>query len=87
MSADLSLRWVQRKATSTDITNSNEVGWSIQHGDVDGAVIALKAAANHTHEQRVAIRLRAQRASMILGNRENLLDEFLYAVDCKPVNT
>lgn len=63
-----------------DIIDGNDIGRSIEHGDVDAAVAALQAAADQTQEERVAIGQRAQQVATEKFSREQLLHQFLETV-------
>lgn len=63
-----------------DIIDGNDIGRSIEHGDVDAAVAALQAAADQTQEERVAIGQRAQQVATEKFSREQLVHQFLETV-------
>jgi glycosyltransferase involved in cell wall biosynthesis len=63
-----------------DIIDGNDIGRSIEHGDVDATVAALQAAAEQTQEERVAIGQRAQQVATEKFSRERLLHQFLETV-------
>jgi glycosyltransferase involved in cell wall biosynthesis len=63
-----------------DIVDAQDIGWSIEHGDVAGAVTALKAAAEQTQTERTAIGQRARRVATEQFSREHLLKKFLNTV-------
>jgi glycosyltransferase involved in cell wall biosynthesis len=67
-------------ASSHQSSLAAPVGWAIQHGDVDGAVAALRAAADQTHEERIAIGQRAQQVTTEKFGREQLVQQFLDAI-------
>jgi glycosyltransferase involved in cell wall biosynthesis len=69
----------------SDILESNDIGWAIQHGDVTAAVTALKAAADQTQEERAAIGQRAQQVATEKFGRKQLVQQFLKTV-LKPTN-
>ena len=56
------------------------VGWSIEHGDVDAAVAALKAAADQCEEERAAMQARAHAAVQTNFDRTKLIADFLQSV-------
>ena len=56
------------------------IGYAIQHGDVDAAVAALKAAAGQTQEERAAIGQRAEEVARERFSREQLVAQFLDTV-------
>jgi hypothetical protein len=63
-----------------DIIDNNDIGRSIEHGDVDAAVAALQAAADQTQEERVAMGQRAQQVATEKFSREQLVHQFLETV-------
>ena len=63
-----------------DIIDGNDIGRSIEHGDVDATVAALQAAAEQTQEERVAIGQRAQQVATEKFSREQLVHQFLETV-------
>ena len=63
-----------------DIIDGNDIGRSIEHGDVDAAVAALQAAADQRQEERVAIGQRAQQVATEKFSREQLVHQFLETV-------
>jgi colanic acid biosynthesis glycosyl transferase WcaI len=56
---------------------SPPVGWAIEHGDVNAAVAALKAAADQTQAERAAIGQRAQQIATKKFGRTQLVQQFL----------
>lgn len=64
----------------TDILNENSLGWSITHGDTEGAVKAILAAADLSHLDREQMGLSGNKVANTLYNRETLLAEFLKAI-------
>ena len=56
------------------------IGYAIQHGDVDAAVAALKAAAGQTQQERAAIGQRAQQIATKKFGRTQLVQQFLTTV-------
>ena len=66
--------------SSNQSSQAAPVGWAIQHGDVDGAVAALRAAADQTHEERIAIGQRAQQVATQKFGRKRLVQQFLDAI-------
>jgi hypothetical protein len=64
----------------SDITGENEVGWSIRHGDVNSAVVALKKAVGQTHKEREAMGLRAQQIATKKFDRDQLVQQFLNTI-------
>tara|TARA_B110000196_G_scaffold266398_1_gene239671 strand:+ start:156 stop:572 length:417 start_codon:yes stop_codon:yes gene_type:complete len=59
---------------------SPPVGWAIEHGDVNAAVAALKAAADQTQAERAAIGQRAQQIATKKFGRTQLVQQFLETV-------
>jgi colanic acid biosynthesis glycosyl transferase WcaI len=59
---------------------SPPVGWAIEHGDVNAAVAALKAAADQTQAERAAISQRAQQVATKTLGRTQLVQQFLETV-------
>ena len=66
----------------TDILDSGEgrIGWSVRHGDVDGAVAVLMEAAAMSPEERDAMGARARERVATEFGREKLLDRFVATV-------
>ena len=48
---------LKTELTEAEITR---IGWSVMHGNIKGAIAALKAAISQTQKEREAICLRAQ---------------------------
>ena len=70
----------------SDITGGNEVGWSIRHGDVDGAVAALRKAVDQTKIDREAMGLRAQQIAIKKFSREKIVNKFLHSIHCESLH-
>ena len=75
-----------RESYLSDITGENEVGWSIRHGDVDGAVAALRKAVNQTKIEREAMGLRAQQIAIKKFSREKIVNKFLHSIHCESLH-
>ena len=56
------------------------IGYAIQHGDVDAAVTALKAAAGQTQEERADMGQHAQQIATKKFGRTQLVQQFLTTV-------
>jgi hypothetical protein len=61
-------------------SQAQPVGWSIEHGDVNAAVAALKAAADQTQQERAAIAQRAHEVATDKFGREQLVKQFLETI-------
>jgi glycosyltransferase involved in cell wall biosynthesis len=70
----------QSSAISDQTLQAKPVGWAIQHGDVEAAVAALKAAADQTQDERAAMGQRAQEVATEKFGREQLVQQFLETV-------
>jgi len=61
-------------------SSQSELGWSVEHGDVDATVAALKDAADKTQNERAAMGQRAREIATEMFSREKLVQEFLDAI-------
>ena len=68
------------KPKSSPPSSQSETGWSVEHGDVDSAVAALKDAADQTQNERAAMGQRAREIATEKFSREKLVQEFLLVI-------
>jgi glycosyltransferase involved in cell wall biosynthesis len=69
-----------RPSHVTDLLERYEVGWQVAHGDVTGAVAAVRAAAGLSDAERSAMHARAQSSMRELG-RDVLRGQFCDVVE------
>lgn len=63
-----------------DILSENNVGWSITHGDVDAAVVALTAAADLSEAERAGLSGRSCALVARQFSREAMIGKFVSAI-------
>ncbi|NCG09022.1 MAG: glycosyltransferase [Verrucomicrobia bacterium] len=63
-----------------DIIETESFGLSIEHGDVDAAVIALKRTADQSEGERAAMQTRASEVVQTNFDRTKLINDFLKSV-------
>ncbi len=70
-----------RPSHAADLIDRHDIGWHVEHGDVDGAVAALNEIAARTPAERVAIGQRARQAVAEHYGKQALCAAFCDAVE------
>lgn len=68
---------IESRGLRSEIGETARIGWSIEHGDVDAAVAALKEAADQTQQARTTIGQSAEEVARERFSREQLVAQFL----------
>ena len=73
-----------RPSHATDIVDGEQVGWTVEHGDVDGAETILREIYEQTHENRMEMGRRARAIANRRFTKDGLCGQFCDALEHGP---